>query len=239
MAHKAGIDVNKEKLEWYPVPEFNGGPIRIGLNCETTLPGLYAVGDAGQTGSAYLWAMEHNGMGGIGLGYASVSGYKGCVAAGKAVAAVPEPHYSTAEVERLRKEIYAPLDVKDGYSPYEAIKEIQQVVFKLKNSYFKHQDRLEKALSLIEEVKEKLPGLMAKDSHELVRCHEAKSMAFNAEILFKASLMRTETRGTNIREDYPQTDNQNWLKWIIIKKEDGDMQFSTESVPIAKYKYKP
>ena len=103
MAHKVGIDVNKEKLEWYPVPEFNGGPIRIGLNCETTLPGLYAVGDAGQTGSAYLGAMEHNGMGGIGLGYASVSGYKGGTAAGKAAAATSEPEYSTAEADRLRK----------------------------------------------------------------------------------------------------------------------------------------
>ena len=80
---------------------------------------------------------------------------------------------------------------------------------------------------------------MARDSHELVRCNEAKSMAFNAEILFKASLMRTETRGTNIREDYPETDNQNWLKWIIIKKEDGGMKFSTEPVPSAKYKYQP
>ncbi len=239
MAHKAGIDVNKERLEWYPVPEFNGGPIRIGLKCETTLPGLYAVGDAGQTGSGYLGAMEHNGMGGIGLGYASVSGYKGGVAAGQAVAASPEPRYSTTEADRLKKEIYAPLDVKDGYSPYDAIKEIQKVVFKLKNSYFKRKDRLEKALSAIEEVKAQLPHLVARDSHELVRCHEAKSMAFNAEILFKASLMRTETRGTNIREDYPEKDDKNWLKWIIIKKEDGEMKFSTEPVPIEKYPYKP
>jgi hypothetical protein len=68
--------------------------------------------------------MEHNGMGGIGLGYASVSGYKGGTAAGKAAAATDEPHYNAAETERLRKQIYAPLEIKEGNSPYDAIKEI-------------------------------------------------------------------------------------------------------------------
>jgi hypothetical protein len=30
-----------------------------------------------------------------------------------------------------------------------------------------------------------------------------------------------------------------WLKWIIIKKEDGEMKLWTEPVPLEKYKYKP
>jgi succinate dehydrogenase/fumarate reductase flavoprotein subunit len=92
---------------------------------------------------------------------------------------------------------------------------------------------------MLDKVKEKLPCLMAKDSHELVRCHEAKSMVVHAELLFRSSLMRTETRGSNIREDYPERDDKNWLKWIIIKKEDEIMKLWTEPVPIEKYKYKP
>jgi succinate dehydrogenase / fumarate reductase flavoprotein subunit len=60
-----------------------------------------------------------------------------------------------------------------------------------------------------------------------------------AELLYRASLMRTETRGSNIREDYPARDDKNWLKWIIIKKEDDKMNLWTEPVPIDKYKIKP
>jgi succinate dehydrogenase/fumarate reductase flavoprotein subunit len=51
--------------------------------------------------------------------------------------------------------------------------------------------------------------------------------------------MRTESRGWFYREDYPERDDKNWLKWIIIKQEAGKMVFSTEPVPIDKYKFKP
>jgi succinate dehydrogenase/fumarate reductase flavoprotein subunit len=129
--------------------------------------------------------------------------------------------------------------VNKGWNPYDAIKEIQEVAFKIKNSYFKRKERLEEALGAIEKVEAKLPGLAARDSHELVRCHEARNMAINAEILYRASLLRTETRGTNIREDYPERDDKNWLKWIIVKKEDGKMKLWTEPVPIEKYRHRP
>jgi succinate dehydrogenase/fumarate reductase flavoprotein subunit len=52
-------------------------------------------------------------------------------------------------------------------------------------------------------------------------------------------LIRTESRGTNIREDYPERDDKNWLKWVIIRKEDEKMKLWTEPVPIEKYKHKP
>jgi succinate dehydrogenase / fumarate reductase flavoprotein subunit len=235
---RLGIDLTKEKVEWTIVPEFHAGPIRVDLNCETTLPGLYATGDAAQNGSAYHGAYEGCGLGGP-LGFVTVTGFRAGTAAAKAVATLPAPQSNTSEVNRLKKEIFAPFDVKGEYSPYDAIKEIQEVVFKLRNSFVKREDRLKKALGTIEKVKTRLPELMAKDAHELVRCHEAKAMAICAESLYRASLMRTESRGSNIREDYPERDDKNWLKWIIIKKEKGDMKLWTEPVPIEKYKYKP
>jgi len=240
MMQRLGIDVTKQKVEWTIVPEFHAGPIRVDLNCETTIPGLYATGDACQNGSAYEGALEGCALpGGVPLCFAAVTGFRAGTAAGKSVPTIPEPEFNTAEVEKLKKEIFAPLGVKEEYNPYNAIKEIQEAVFPFKNSYVKRKDRLENALGMIEKVKAKLPNLTARDSHELVRCHEAKSMVTNAETLYRASLMRTETRGTNIREDYPERDDKNWLKWIIIRKEDEKMKLWTEPVPIEKYKHKP
>jgi len=240
MMHRLGIDVTKQKVEWTIVPEFHAGPIKVDLSCETTLPGLYATGDACQNGSAYEGALEGCALpGGVPLCFAAVTGFRAGTAAGKAAPTIPEPQFNTAEVEKLKREIFAPLGVKEGYNPYDAIKEIQEVVFPFKNSYVKRKDRLENALGMIENVKAKLENLTARDSHELVRCHEAKSMVTCAETLYRASLLRTETRGTNIREDYPERDDKNWLKWIIIRKEDEKMKLWTEPVPIEKYKHKP
>jgi succinate dehydrogenase / fumarate reductase, flavoprotein subunit len=240
MMHRVGIDVTRQKVEWAVVPEFHAGPVRIGLDCATTVPGLYAIGDACQNGSGYTGALEGCGLtGGTPLSFAAVTGFRAGTAAGRAAGGAPDTAFNAQDANRLTEEIRAPLAVREGYSPYQAIKEIQEIAFKLRNSYVKHKDRLNEAIASIEDIKMKLPTLSAKDSHELVRCHEARSMALNAEILYRASLLRTETRGTNIREDCPARDDKNWLKWIIVTKENGRMAFRTEPVPIESYRYKP
>ena len=109
---------------------------------------------------------------------------------------------------------------------------------KVKYDLRRSKDRLEEAVSKIEDVQQRLFELVAKDGHGLGKCHEAKSMALCAEMTLRAALMRTESRGTHFREDYPERDDRNWLKWIIIKQQSGKMVLSTEPVPMDRYKIK-
>jgi succinate dehydrogenase/fumarate reductase flavoprotein subunit len=74
---------------------------------------------------------------------------------------------------------------------------------------------------------------------KLIRCHEAKAMATCAELLSRTSLIRTNTQGSHIKEDYPNRDDKNWLKWIIIRREGEEMELWTESINIEEYKLKP
>jgi len=46
-------------------------------------------------------------------------------------------------------------------------------------------------------------------------------------------------RGFHYREDYPEIDNKNWLKWIILKNDNGRMDLHTEDIPMDKYPYRP
>lgn len=68
---------------------------------------------------------------------------------------------------------------------------------------------------------------------------KAEAMAFSAEMHFRASSMRKESRGWFMREDYPDMDNENWLKWIVVENDNGEMKFSTEDDPIDDYQVKP
>jgi succinate dehydrogenase/fumarate reductase flavoprotein subunit len=56
-------------------------------------------------------------------------------------------------------------------------------------------------------------------------------MVLNAEMILRASLFRTESRGLHYREDYPRRDDPTWLAWTKVKAEKGKMTLSKEPVP--------
>jgi L-aspartate oxidase len=51
-----------------------------------------------------------------------------------------------------------------------------------------------------------------------VRFFELKNMLTVANLVTNAAHIREESRGTHYREDYPTTDNKNWLKHICLEK---------------------
>jgi succinate dehydrogenase/fumarate reductase flavoprotein subunit len=72
---------------------------------------------------------------------------------------------------------------------------------------------------------------MAKDAHEWRMAQETKNMALTAEMMLRASLFRTESRGSHFREDYPRRDDPAWLAWVKIKKEQDEMITHKQPVP--------
>jgi succinate dehydrogenase / fumarate reductase flavoprotein subunit len=216
-------------------------PIKVDHDMKTTLKGLYAIGDASYEGSAMAGAVPapRGGLGGSGLGFALFSALRGGPSAARfAVAAgLSEPDYT--EAKQFKDDVFAPMQRDKGLSPAGAIWDIQNVVCPYKYMLNRSKDRLEEALAKIKEIENRFPKLAAKDLHYLAKCHEAKSMAVCAEMTFRAALMRTETRGWQVREDYPKRDDKNWLKWVIVKRDGQKMALSTEPVPIDKYKFRP
>ena len=98
--------------------------------------------------------------------------------------------------------------------------------------YVKHGDRMQAALTLVEFYRDHLvPKLLANDPHELRLAHETRNMVLNAEMRLRASLMRKESRGCHYREDYPRRDDENWLAWVLLKEQDGEMVTIKEPVP--------
>jgi succinate dehydrogenase / fumarate reductase, flavoprotein subunit len=215
--------------------------IKVDHEMRTSLEGLWAIGDTSYAGSAIAGAVASppGVVPGSGIMFAVISaGWAGPSAARYAAdAASAEIGYS--EAKELKENTFAPMQPNKKYSPLDAISVLQDVTAPMKYNLRRSKERLEEALVSLENVKQKLPELQAKDFHYLSKCHEVKSMTLCAELTFKASLTRTESRGFHFREDYPELDNKNWLKWIILKQEDNTIKISTQPVPISRYKVKP
>ena len=90
---------------------------------------------------------------------------------------------------------------------------------------------MEEALDLVFQARERIPELAAEDPHHLAAAHEARAMVLCAEMYYRASLAREESRGWHLREDFPERDDAKWLKWILLEDKDGEMLLSTEDVP--------
>ncbi len=231
---KLGSDPDRERIEVELQFVGGQGPIRIDLNCKTTVDGLWAVGDAGSLGSGYTGARASGTFGGFGVAFATVSGLKGGQGAGKSAAVSDRVEVDAGEVKRLKARMLAPLGRPGEIDVNEVIYSIHEAMIPVKDNLHREKGRLAEALGKIDSARTSLTRVGAHDYHGLSRYHQAESMALSAEWTLRSALMRRETRGTQHREDYPDRDDKKWLKWIVIEEENGKPRFSTEPVPQAK-----
>jgi succinate dehydrogenase/fumarate reductase flavoprotein subunit len=196
----------------------------VDKNCASTVPGLYAAGDS-LGHMAYWW-------GGIVPG--GVTGLRAGLNAAKYAQEVKRPVISEKEIARLKKVMYAPVERESGFNPRWVTQLLLHTVVPYYILIVQHGKRLQAALTLVEFFRDHyIPKLLAKDSHELRVAHETKNMVMNAEMMLRASLFRTESRGLHYREDYPRRDDPNWLAWVKLKEARGKMKVWKEPIPYA------
>jgi len=197
--------------------------------CASNIPGLYAAGDAlgsMQSGGVYTQV-------GSSLAGSAVQGAVAGESAAEYVLGVGQGRVSADTLRELNTEIYAPLQREQGFLPQWVTQTLQGVMIPNFILYVKSAARLEAALTYVEYLRDhQVPLLVADDLHELRQAHETANMILNAEMKLRASLLRTESRGSHYREDYPERDDDEWLAWIKISRgEDGGMRLAKHSVP--------
>ncbi len=179
-------------------------------------------------------------MRGSGLMNALFSAMRGGPAAARVAAQDdPLPEIEYAQAEGLRDRMFAPLRRDKGVAAIDVVHAVQELMSPVEYSGLKSEGRMKKALGRLSELHDTVSELKARDTHDLSACNEARSMVVCAEMFFRSSLERKESRGWHIREDYPETDNRNWLKWIVLKDENGRMGVRTEDIPIERYPIRP
>ena len=199
-------------------------------DCSSSIPGLYAAGDA--LGTMQMGAVY--GTKGTALGGASVTGARAGTSAAEYSKEADKPEIVEEELARLKEIIRIPVERKGGFSPRWVTQLLQNNMFPYYIMFIKKEDRMNAVLTLVEFMRDHLaPKLTAKDPHELRLALETKNMILNAEMRLRASLFRTESRGCHYREDYPRRVDPNWLAWVLLKEENGEMTTFKKPIPEA------
>lgn len=224
----AGIDPFSQPIEWIPAffgSLVQGGGIHIDTECRSSLPGLYVVGDSS--------CSPHQGtasVGGLNLAFCLVSADRAARFSRAYAEGVGAPQMDSGmeeQLERIDDRTKKPLRNTRGYTPDEVISRIQRIIMRGDVAYLATESSLKEALRQLDGVKGMRHELVARDCHQLVKAMEVHSMLSVAELIVKSRLFRQESRGFLYRKDFPVTNNRDWLKWIMLRKDS-----STEKVEI-------
>jgi len=185
---------NYEMMENRP-NQLNTPPgITADVNFQSTLPGLYAVGDC--------LSGTHN------VAAAAVTGLIVGKELYNSVNKIGEPKINQNQVEEQKETVYKPMSVKDGTNYVELETSIRYAVDRYISS-FKAEGKIREGIRRVASLKrEFLPKLSAENPHHLMRCLEVRNIIEMAELHFQASLDRKESRGNFTRLDYPKIDNK-------------------------------
>jgi succinate dehydrogenase/fumarate reductase flavoprotein subunit len=216
-----GIDLTKTPVEVSPIAHYHMGGIRVDVNMETRVTGLYAAGEAvgGANGA--------NRLSGNAITEAFVFGERaGTSAALKVKAASSNWQESLAEaaLERLRGSCFNPS--AGAPAPILLQAELQKLMWE-KAGPFRTGDQLLSAQSQIERMQRELPRLRVNAQGgfnlDLQDWFELRAMLTTAATIVKSALIRTESRGAHQREDFPAP-NESLLKNQAIELHNGELR---------------
>jgi len=179
-----------------------GGLRIVDDNCATTVPGLYAAGDAatrelvcgGFTGGGShnaAWAMSSGTW--AGQGAAAYAKQAGLVARGQA---------ARAGTVALRDRAGRP------FAPAQLARAVQDEVFPYDLNYFREAGRLGASLQRLDALwAEAFSSDVASES-DLLRAREAAAMLATARWMYRSGLARKESRGMHRRDDFQNQDER-------------------------------
>lgn len=176
-----------------------GGLDVVDDDCATTVPGLFAAGDAatrericgGFTGGGShnaAWAMSSGSWAGAGAArYARSASRGGEVAGAGRVGLRPSGSGSLTASE--------------------VVAAAQQELIPFEKNYLRHGDRLRPALARLDELwSAAAQELGGATGDERVRARQAAAITAVGRLMYRSTLARTETRGMSKRADHPGTD---------------------------------
>ncbi len=224
-----GLDVMKP-VEVGVAAHYMCGGIRIDPTAQSTLPGLFAVGEC--SGGAHGAAR----VGGNSLTEILVFGKRAGRNAAAAAKQAGVVVFEDAEAEKEARRVLALLK-RDPAGPRPS--GIKATLQKTMNDFVgvvRNDEGLRTAIATFDGiVADRLPGMAPASDHRIanydwIEALEVEAMAPLAGLIATSARLRTESRGAHYREDFPDPDDANWLRNIRIHKRNGETIF--ESVPV-------
>ncbi|MBP51276.1 MAG: fumarate reductase/succinate dehydrogenase flavoprotein subunit [Candidatus Thalassarchaeaceae archaeon] len=228
----AAVDITKQPMEVGPTAHYVMGGVKVDPETqESTIPGLYAAGEAatGLHGA--------NRLGGNSLSDLIVFGKIAGEQASEAALKIDKfAEIEQSEIDEVIEETIAPLSREGGENPAIVVEDLRRMM----------QDKVGiiRTKKLLEEALDDLDALELR-SHETFggsgttynpgwhQALEISAMIDVSRMCTLAALRREESRGGHTRDDFPTPDHSHWgkINSVILQGSDGSMNIDYVSYP--------
>jgi succinate dehydrogenase / fumarate reductase flavoprotein subunit len=219
----AGTDITKTPIEIRPGQHYIMGGVKTDVNGQTPIPGLYAAGEV-----ACVSVHGGNRLGANSLLDTLIFGRRSGEHAAARARSMAMPEVGDAE---LKRDVQLIDDFISRPRDGRRISEIKDELGTTMNRYvavYRDEDGLQQAHEIVRRLKEEAKTAYIDDrgtvfNQDVLGAIELGYMLDCAEAIVVAAIERKESRGAQFRIDYPERNDEEWLKHIDISRNGEDV----------------
>ncbi len=231
----ADIDVVEEPVPIVPGMHYQMGGIKTDVDGATSIPGLYAAGEV-----ACISLHGGNRLGANSLLETVVFGRRAGIAAAEFAQNTPLPHVLNGHLSDEVARIEGLLSRDDAGEPAAKLRlEMGQTMHE-HVAVFRDQEGMDTAQSKIADLKERYKKVVPQDKGRVFNTNllfvlELGYMLDCAEAIVASALTRKESRGAHTRLDYPERDDDNWMRHVLAYYQPEEARIDFAPVTITKW----
>jgi succinate dehydrogenase / fumarate reductase flavoprotein subunit len=231
----AGVDITKEPIHIKPGNHYAMGGVKTDVYGQTPIAGLYAAGEC-----ACVSVHGGNRLGANSLLDTLVFGRRSGEHAAEAIHALPVPEPSSAQLRDEEAMIRAIVEREPIGRRVSEIKAELGTTMDKYVAVFRDEAGLRTAQETVKRLKEEAKTVAVDDrgsvfNQDLLGALELQFMLENAECIVAAAIERKESRGAQYRTDFPERNDEQWLKHINLTANGDEPEVSYSEVTLTQW----
>jgi succinate dehydrogenase / fumarate reductase flavoprotein subunit len=231
----AGVDITREPIHIKPGNHYAMGGVKTDIHGQTSIPGLYAAGEC-----ACVSVHGGNRLGANSLLDTLVFGRRSGEHAAQAVKGLPAHQPSYAQLRDEEGRVAAVVGREGSGRRVSEVKAELGETMDRSVAVFRDEDGLREALEIVQRLKDEATQACVDDkgtifNQDVLGALELQFMLDNAEAVVISALERKESRGAQFRTDFPERNDDDWLKHITVEANGGEPEISYSEVTMTQW----